>query len=67
MTTVGRLARTGLRKGLFEGSRPWLYTGTAALALRVLALFREKDRTVFKGELKPGQQLEIRVVPPKSR
>ena len=67
MTVVSRLARTGLRKGLLEGSRPWLYTGTAAVALRILALFREKDRTVFKGELKPGQELEIRVLPPETR
>jgi hypothetical protein len=67
MTVVGRLARTGLRKGLLEGSRPWLYTGTAAFALRILAMFREKDQTVFKDELKPGQHLEIRAVPPNKR
>jgi hypothetical protein len=67
VTVVSRVARTGLRKGLLEGSRPWLYTGAAALALRILARFREKDRTVFKGELKQGQGLEIRVVPPDAR
>lgn len=67
MTVVGRLARTGLRKGVFEGSRPWLYTGVAALAVRMLARFREKDQTVFSGELKPGQRLEVRVVPPDTR
>jgi hypothetical protein len=65
MTVVGRLARTGLRKGVFEGSRPWLYTGVAALAVRMLSRFREKDQTVFAEELKPGQRLEVRVVPPK--
>jgi hypothetical protein len=67
MTVVGRLARTGLRKGVFEGSRPWLYTGVVALAVRILARFREKDETVFKGELEPGRGLEIRVVPPDTR
>ncbi|MBA2325620.1 MAG: hypothetical protein H0V95_03110 [Actinobacteria bacterium] len=67
MTAVGRLARTGLRKGLFEGSRPWLYTGIAAVAVRVLARFREKDQTVYSGELKAGQRLEIRVIPPDAR
>jgi hypothetical protein len=67
MTIVGRLARTGLRKGVFEGSRPWLYTGAVALAVRILARFREKDQTVFKGELEPGSGLEIRVVPPDTR
>lgn len=67
MTVVGRLARTGLRKGVFEGSRPWLYTGMAAVGLRILARFREKDQTVFSGELRAGQRLEIRVVPPDTR
>jgi hypothetical protein len=67
MTVVGRLARTGLRKGVFEGSRPWLYTGAAALAVRILARFREHDRTVYSADLKPGEGLEIRVVPPDTR
>jgi hypothetical protein len=67
VTALGRLARTGLRKGVFEGSRPWLYTGVAALAVRMLARFREKDQTVFSGELKPGQRLDVRVVPPDTR
>jgi hypothetical protein len=67
MTALGRLARTGLRKGVFEGSRPWLYTGVAALAVRMLARFREKDQTVFSGELKPGQRLDVRVLPPDTR
>jgi hypothetical protein len=67
MTVVSRLARTGLRKGLLEGSRPWLYTGVVAVAVRILARFREKDRMVFSGELEPGQGLEIRVVPPDTR
>lgn len=67
MTVVGRLARTGLRKGVLEGSRPWLYTGVAAVAVRVLARFREKDQTVFSDELKPGQRLEVRVVSPRAR
>lgn len=67
MTVVGRLARTGLRKGLLEGSRPWLYTGLAAVGLRIAARFREKDQTVYSGELKAGQRLEIRVVPPDAR
>jgi hypothetical protein len=67
VTVVSRLARTGFRKGLLEGSRPWLYTGVAALAVRVLARFREKDQTVYSGDLEPGQGLEIRIVPPDTR
>jgi hypothetical protein len=65
---VGRLARTGLRKGLLEGSRPWLYTGVAALALRVVTrIGRAESQTVYSEALEPGQRLEIRVLPPESR
>lgn len=62
---VARVARTGLRKGVLEGSRPWLYTGLAAVALRVARrIARAEQRTVFSEELEPGQRLEIRVLPP---
>jgi hypothetical protein len=65
---VGRLARTGLRKGLLEGSRPWLYTGIAAIGLRVIArIARPEASTVYSEALEPGQRLEIRVLPPESR
>lgn len=62
---VARLARTGLRKGILEGSRPWLYTGIVAVALRLARrLARDQPRTVWSEELEPGQRLEIRVLPP---
>jgi hypothetical protein len=62
---VARVARTGLRKGILEGSRPWLYTGIGAVALRLLhRVAREQPRTVFSEELEPGQRVEIRVLPP---
>jgi hypothetical protein len=62
---VVRIARTGLRKGVLQGSRPWLYTGMAAVALRVAhRIVREEPRTVFSEDLEPGQRLEIRVLPP---
>jgi hypothetical protein len=64
-TLVGRIARTGLRKGVLQGSRPWLYTGMVALALRLAhRVVREEPRTVFSEDLEPGQRLEIRVLPP---
>jgi hypothetical protein len=54
-----------LRKGILEGSRPWLYTGFAAVALRVMArIAREQPRTVVSEELAPGERIEIRVLPP---
>jgi hypothetical protein len=62
---VARVARTGLRKGILEGSRPWLYTGFAAVALRLMArIAREQPRTVVSEELAPGERIEIRVLPP---
>jgi hypothetical protein len=62
---VARIARTGLRKGVLQGSRPWLYTGIVAFALRMAhRIVREEPRTVFSEDLEPGQRLEIRVLPP---
>lgn len=62
---VARVARIGLRKGILEGSRPWLYTGLAAVAVRVARrITREEPRTVYSERLEPGQRLEIRVLPP---
>lgn len=60
-----RLARTGLRRGIRTGSRRWLVTGITAgmlaIAQRVLT---ESPRTVYRAELKPGERLEIRTLPP---
>jgi hypothetical protein len=62
---VGRLARTGLRRGIVEGSRSWLYTGIAAAAVRVLQrAARPEPDTVYSEELEAGQALEIRVMGP---
>ncbi|MCZ7525942.1 MAG: hypothetical protein M5U14_05870 [Acidimicrobiia bacterium] len=61
---VGRLARTGLRKGLREGSRPWLYVGLAATAVRLgRRLLAERPETVYVTTLRPGETLEIRERP----
>jgi hypothetical protein len=62
---VAWIARRGLRKGILERSRPWLYTGLAAVALRVARrIAREQPRTVLAEELEPGQRVEIRVLKP---
>ena len=65
---VGRLIKTGLRRGLFEGSRGWLYVGASAALLRgARKLFTEAPETVFESEIKPGQAIEIRTVRPGDR
>ena len=69
-TTLGilvRIARTGLRKGVFEGRRGWLVAGVGA---GILALARHATHShaqvVFAQELKPGEGLVIRTLPPGS-
>ena len=63
LSVVSRLARTGLRRGLTEGSRGWLYVGLAATAVRVVRrVVVESPETVYVGELKPDEAIEIRTV-----
>ena len=63
MSVVARMARTGLRRGLLEGSRGWLYVGVTATALRAAKwLVVQPPETVYVGEVKPGEAIEIRTV-----
>ncbi|MEX0664847.1 MAG: hypothetical protein WD598_08780 [Acidimicrobiia bacterium] len=60
---VAKLMRTGLRRGLRDGSRGWLYVGMTAAALQIARrIFTEQPETVFTTELKPGQGIEVRTV-----
>jgi hypothetical protein len=62
-----RLARTGLRKGLLEGSRGWLIAGLGAGAIAVARrVVSSHPEVVFRSELKPGEGLAIRTLPPKA-
>ncbi len=62
------LARTGLRRGLLEGRRAWLWVGLTATALRVIArVTSRKPEVVYSAELSPGDRLEIRALPPEER
>jgi hypothetical protein len=62
-----RLLRTGFRRGL-EGSRGWLYVGMSVAALRVARrLLVEPPETVFETELKPGEAIQVRTIPPPAR
>ena len=69
--TVGgvlvRIARTGLRKGVFEGRRGWLVAGVSA-GMLALARYATHSRAPlgFAQELKPGEGLVIRTRPPGS-
>jgi hypothetical protein len=60
---IGRLVRTGVRRGLRDGSRGWLYVGITAAAVGVLRrIFTEAPETVFETELEPGRGIEVRSV-----
>ena len=61
---IDRLFRTGMRRGLMGGSRPWLYVGLTAGAVRVLRRIVSEPTIVYRTELKPGEHVEIRVSKP---
>ena len=57
---VKRLMRTGLRRGLLGGSRPWLVVGAGAAGLRIVRrLTASKPEVVYSEELVPGTTLLI--------
>jgi hypothetical protein len=62
---ISRLSRTGLKRGLMEGSRGWLYVGVAATTFRILRRVLTEAPVVERIELKPGEGIEIRTVSPK--
>jgi hypothetical protein len=64
VSVLVRIARTGLRRGLRDGSRPWLVAGITAGALEVVRrALAEKPEVVYQAELEPGERLEVRTIP----
>jgi hypothetical protein len=67
VSVLVRIARTGLRRGLRDGSRPWLVAGITAGALEVVRrALAEKPEIVYQAELEPGERLEVRTIPPEA-
>ncbi|MBV8949865.1 MAG: hypothetical protein JOZ99_03245 [Actinobacteria bacterium] len=61
------LARTGLRRGLLEGRRPWLMIGLTATGLRIVArVMARKPQVVYSEKLSPGERIVIRALPPEA-
>jgi hypothetical protein len=58
---LNRLFRLGMQRGLVGGSRPWLYVGLTAGAVRVARRMLTEPETVYRTELKPGEHVEIKV------
>lgn len=64
MDLVQRLARTGLRRGVLEGSRGWLLVGVSLTAVRVLRRVLAEPDVRATIELHTGDAIEVRVEPP---
>ncbi len=61
---MNRLVRLGIRygwrRGILQGSRPWLIAGGLALGVRVVQKLAGPDeRVVYREELQPGESLVI--------
>jgi hypothetical protein len=64
MSVLVRIARTGLRRGLRDGSRTWLIAGATAGALELVRrALSQQEELVYQAELQPGERLEIRTIP----
>lgn len=54
------LFRTGVRKGVFGGSRPWLVIGAFAGGIRLLGRMAAREpEVVYCEKLEPGQRVVI--------
>lgn len=54
------LLRQGFRRGVLQGSRPWLVVGGVALGLRVLRkLSGSEPEVVYSEKLGPGESVVI--------
>jgi hypothetical protein len=52
--------RHGVRRGVFGGSRAWLWVAILTTGLRVLArVVGRSEQVVYRHELEPGQTLVI--------
>ncbi|MCU1499368.1 MAG: hypothetical protein JWM47_3321, partial [Acidimicrobiales bacterium] len=57
---LGMAERAGIARGLFGGSKGWLYVGTGLWTLRTLRRLGErKPEILLSEELRPGQRLVI--------
>jgi hypothetical protein len=64
VSVLSLIARTGLRRGLRTGSRPWFYAAATAGALELVRrALSEQPKLVYQAEVHPGERLEIRTIP----
>jgi hypothetical protein len=64
---IGRLARTGLRRGLLEGSRTWFLVGVTATAVRAAQRILTEPQVTATFDLQPGDAVELRAIRPPTR
>jgi hypothetical protein len=61
MNALVRVAlRNGWRRGVLQGSRPWMIAGGVAAAYRLVRrLATRREQVVYREELLPGESLVI--------
>jgi len=60
MNLLKMLRGRSLRRGVLEGSRPWLLVGGAVWGLRALQwALRPSPERVFVGDLRPGETIVV--------
>jgi hypothetical protein len=64
---LSRLARTGWRRGLRDGSRTWLLLGISATTVQLLRRVLTEREVQTTLELRRGDAIEIRTVDPPTR
>ena len=57
---ASNLMRKGLRRGLVDGSRPWLWVGMAAGLVQLARRLWARTPITEEFKLAPGESLEIR-------
>jgi hypothetical protein len=67
MGLVSRLARTGLRRGLLEGSRGWMMVGVSLTTAQLLHRLLSEREVRASVELQPGDHIDVRVIEPPPR
>jgi hypothetical protein len=59
-TVLGRVLRTGIRRGVVEGSRSWTVAGTAAGVVLLARWIHQRPAPVVARQvLRPGESLTV--------
>ncbi len=57
--TLGTIIRLGVLRGVFRGSRIWLYLGVTAWVLRLFGRLGARKPVVVTDKLRPGERILV--------